>query len=784
MDRVTLIVTALAAAGASRAQGDASEAVRAAHARLREAVRERLVSRPDGELALARYEADPQMAQEHLAAELARANADAADNAGLAEAAREVMKLLDLAGTRAGKYDVTVSGSQLVQIGDHNNQVNYFIQEYVDQRGSTEAAVLPGGTPTGRPLAEVTAPDEQAGSGGRERRDTIVSYLRAQAAGKVPVPQMPVTWKAVTPARTAGPGISAVTGVAELTEHLFQTPKCRLVIIGGPASGKTSLAWQLVRDIASRDDTQLMPVVFPVDTWNPFEEGFDDWLRSRLPAVPGVQGEGLELSEVLPILDGFGECGQVLTGEVLGIIGNRYHSGCPLVLLTRPVPDLLTPVQDVADAAAVELMPLPAEEIARYIEGVPWGASSPTLNRAAAAVRDEPCGVAAKVLSSPFMLDAFTRTHVSSEDFLRYAESGGASKAEELLAARFTEMQLRRSSRWGQENPPGWLSVIARRTHGGRKFYPNDLETPAVARFLVIAVAVALPAAAVSVLVHGPPFLRILAGFFLAAGYGLSLEIIGGLSRNHPTVDPQRERRIEFRKALENSGGMAQILAVLGILDVTGQYAGQWTLAVGAALGALLARPAGHWDRRLLGALGIGAVSGAVLGWAAYYGTHLGSLWEFAVPGLTAAAFVFAVGSIAGSAVRVFDGEGREGFSMALSGAALLTLPAGLLAGSVAAVANLGQFGPALPLAGKVGGLVIFIAAAAAGLILISDWLFIWAGYAHAALRGIFPITIVTFLEEFSSLGVLRRVGLGYEFKHPALCRAANRSNAARDDPI
>ena len=625
------------------------------------------------------------------------------------------------------------------------------------------------------------APDEQMAKGGRERRDAIAAYLRAEAAEKVRIPEMPVAWKAVTLTGTGGPIPSAVTGVAQLTDLLFRTPKCRMVIIGGQASGKTSLAWQLVRDITARDDISLVPVVFPVNTWNPFEEGFDDWLRSHLPAVTGLQGASLELSEVLPILDGFNEYGSVWMGEALGIISNRYHSGRPLVLLTRPAPDLLTPIQEIVDAAAVELVPLPAEEIARYIEGVPWAPSSSTLNRAAEAVRDTPCGVAAKVLSSPFMLDAFTRTHLRSGDFLRYAASGDASEAEELLASRFMEMQISHRSRWGQENPPKWLSAIADRTHGRSRFRPNDLKLPGPARFLVLSIAVALPAAAVPLVIHGPPFLLILAGFILAAGYGLSLEIIGGVSRNNPTVDPRRERRIELHTALTYSGAIAQILAVLGMVDVTGLYAGQWTLAVGAVLGALFAGSAGLRGRQLLGALGLGALSGTVLGWAAYYGTHLGSFWEFVIPGLTAAAFVFVAGFVAGSAVGVLDGEGLEGISMAFSGAAELLLPVGLLAGSVAAVAGLGQLGSAAPLASKVAGLVIFIAATAAGVMLVSDWFFIWAGYVYAALRGIFPLAILAFLQDYSALGVLRRVGTGYEFKHPALCRAAIRSEAARD---
>jgi hypothetical protein len=36
------------------------------------------------------------------------------------------MELVDATGTAAGKYDVTISGSQGIQVGDHNVQVNRF----------------------------------------------------------------------------------------------------------------------------------------------------------------------------------------------------------------------------------------------------------------------------------------------------------------------------------------------------------------------------------------------------------------------------------------------------------------------------------------------------------------------------------------------------------------------------------------------------------------------------------------------------------------------------------
>jgi hypothetical protein len=124
MDPVTLIVTALAAGAASAVKDGASAAVKDTYAQLRAAVRRWLSGRRDGELVLARHEADPQTWQGPLAAELSGAGVgDDAEVTGLAQA---LMEFLDAAGSRAGKYAVGVHGSRGVQVGDQNTQTNTF----------------------------------------------------------------------------------------------------------------------------------------------------------------------------------------------------------------------------------------------------------------------------------------------------------------------------------------------------------------------------------------------------------------------------------------------------------------------------------------------------------------------------------------------------------------------------------------------------------------------------------------------------------------------------------
>ncbi len=124
MDPVTLIVTALAAGAASALQDGVSAAVKDAYARLKALVTKQFADRPKAELVLAEHEAAPQTWEAPLAAELSAVGAEG--DANLVAAAQALMNLVDEAGSRSGKYLITVNGSQGVQVGDHNTQTNTF----------------------------------------------------------------------------------------------------------------------------------------------------------------------------------------------------------------------------------------------------------------------------------------------------------------------------------------------------------------------------------------------------------------------------------------------------------------------------------------------------------------------------------------------------------------------------------------------------------------------------------------------------------------------------------
>jgi hypothetical protein len=128
MDPITLIVTALtagAAAGVLDTVKDGAKAsVKAAYATLRSLAKKRVAGNQGAEAALAEIEAGPETWKAPLAVKLTQL--DAASDTDLVAAAQAFMDLIDPAGAKAGKYNVTITNSQGVQVGDHGFQINNF----------------------------------------------------------------------------------------------------------------------------------------------------------------------------------------------------------------------------------------------------------------------------------------------------------------------------------------------------------------------------------------------------------------------------------------------------------------------------------------------------------------------------------------------------------------------------------------------------------------------------------------------------------------------------------
>jgi hypothetical protein len=73
---------------------------------------------------LTRHEEDPETWRVPLTKELGKAGAS--DDRGLVSAAEALLRMVDEAGARTGKYAVDARGAQGLRIGDRNTQQNVF----------------------------------------------------------------------------------------------------------------------------------------------------------------------------------------------------------------------------------------------------------------------------------------------------------------------------------------------------------------------------------------------------------------------------------------------------------------------------------------------------------------------------------------------------------------------------------------------------------------------------------------------------------------------------------
>lgn len=137
MEPITLILAALALGASTARQDGMSAAARDAYVRLQTLAKKRFVGNPRAEVVLDEYESAPDVWEAPLRVELSAVAAER--DAELVETAQALLGLVDRAGARSGKYIVTISGGQGVQVGDRNMQVNYFGG---DVRGAARDSLL------------------------------------------------------------------------------------------------------------------------------------------------------------------------------------------------------------------------------------------------------------------------------------------------------------------------------------------------------------------------------------------------------------------------------------------------------------------------------------------------------------------------------------------------------------------------------------------------------------------------------------------------------------------
>jgi GTPase SAR1 family protein len=170
--------------------------------------------------------------------------------------------------------------------------------------------------------------------------------------------------------------------IGEIATEFRKLARRRLVILGDPGTGKTTLALLLLRELLRRAEPHdPVPVLVSMSDWDPGAESLSDWLTRRLtddyPALraavfgPSAPRSLVTGRRILPILDGLDELPEESHPRIIARLNEVAAD--PLVLTCRTAEyqaAVAAPGGDVLTGGAViEPSPLTPTDAARYVSG-------------------------------------------------------------------------------------------------------------------------------------------------------------------------------------------------------------------------------------------------------------------------------------------------------------------------------------------------------------------------------------------------------------------------------
>ena len=514
-----------------------------------------------------------------------------------------------------------------------------------------------------------------------------------------------------------------------------QLPKQRLVVLGPAGSGKSSLALVLalglLEDLGPKD---MIPVLLPLSSWNT-KENLRSWIARRLredyPALRNTELYGgfvadllVEQRRILPIFDSFDEISPTLWQAAITGIDHALPPGASFVLMSRPEAYSAAVLEAgvLRATPVVDLLPVDHEDMASVLR---------TSASSIAAARWEPVllhmqhdshGPIARTLVNPLMFWLARTKYADLKtnptellDSLRFPDEAAIQNylLDGLLPTLFPPIVADylpvTSDRWEPTFAKHWLTFLACRVRH-RELPWWELRHLVHRYWLTILGAVALgllTALGVAMMVILSTRLAAVGTAMIAGASAGCLVIVGAL-----ITASAKFRGSAFTLRI----GAARSLFVMSVLAAT---------ATGLILGPLFG-------------LEVGLVSAFFIAVATTLRFSIGSPGELgrmpspqltlardrALVGLTC--LVFGVGASALTAL--FFGAGKTGFIW------------------------LGFF------SGALLGFVLSV--------LSRSWWWFSIAKTWLAMRGFVPWRLMEFLEDAHRLGILRRVGTRYQFRH------------------
>jgi hypothetical protein len=629
------------------------------------------------------------------------------------------------------------------------------------------------------------------------------------------------------------PGLAAATlaavddgGIPDLVAIYGGLDSGRVILLGGAGTGKSAAAILTVLDALShRQDLDAaqraltpVPVLLTAHGWDPRRQRLGQWLAARLEAeYPFLRSDAygrhaaarlVQGGRVALILDGFDEIAEDLRPVAIAALDQQ--ATFRLMVLTR-THELTTAVAGghLHGAAALELLPVPAQEAADYLIRCQVQPPPPAWQRLTEHLRAVPDSAVSTALDNPLMLtlvrDTFA-TPAEIDDLLTPGRFTTRAEVEAHLLDRVLPAAYR--PRPGQPPPlysldqaTRWLGYLAsemnHRDTRDLAWWHVRQWAPAPFRVATMALPSALgfgfAIGTIFWLLFGLPT-GIAVAIASGSANGIAIGLTLGLREGHRGVDGRWRKRLRWKTA--TSEGSLEAALVGGLVGglAAGISAG---LAAGVAIGLTAAltfglacgtvegllqgrRSAG--PRRLKQLRWSTMISRANLAFGLAFGLIYGLLCGF-IFGLTSGlatglaggfALGFAVGLVFALANAFVQASAHATSPMDPITCWRNDLRSGLAEGIAFGLAGALKLGLIGWLAGRIEtGLVLGVTAGLGEGIAFTfavshAWLATF-GFLSLRCAGRFPRRAFRFLEDARQRGVLRTVGSVYQFRHARL---------------